>query len=134
MYYNEREDGLITYDYAALDKKLSECKFHVDGFDSGCNFTVASVKDFIGYQNVAKLVQVAINTGLFTRENISHFNCDMCSTIFADFSGNFGVSRYPEKSLKELTGIPSEEINRDSEFVADISLNKQDLIPTLRMK
>lgn len=128
------KDGLITYDYAVLDKKMSEQKFHVEGFDGFCFFNVASVKDFIGYQNISKLIYAAIKTHLFTGENVSHFNCKIGATLFADFSGNFGVQSREGNVSEELVGVVSDIIGNKPEFSDYSSLNKQDIVPSFRTK
>lgn len=82
------QKNLFEYNYDSLNRKLSEKDFLVSGFFGQCTFRVRSTKDFIGYQNLAKVMHVlTVDTKLFNKHKIKHLHCKPGYLVKANFNG-----------------------------------------------
>lgn len=122
------DDNLITYDYTAIDRILKEKKFKVRGFDGGCTFTIDGVKDFVSYQNIAKLVDSFKNVCDFDGECITHFNTPLGFNVYAKFNGHItasGKMMWQDNTINEIHELPGFRIPNKKEFTYPVSMNKQ---------
>lgn len=132
---NENSEGLLSYDFKKLNTLLKEKQFLVSGFDETGTFVVQGIKDLIAYQNLASVAEAVNKTNLISKTNISHYNCPTHADLYADFDGKIGVVKDNEnQKLLKLDELIFDKLNRARSTLSKTSLNKQAIIPNLKIR
>jgi len=131
-------ENLFIYNAEVVDRKLKEKKFQVT-MNGKCQFIVTGIKDFVAYQNLARVTyELSNNSNIFSNKNTSHFNCfkpqkngDKEKTVIFDFSGSVTVTDDPPQQRRSLACRKITDIKKYPEFR---SLNKQSLLNSYKTK
>jgi len=118
----------LTYNYKHLDKDLKNNSFKVEACDGEWTFYTRGIKDFVAYQNIAKIIDSLLKQKeLFNDKNIKHFHCVLMSTLTVDLFGT--CKAYQEKDLNlenlQIISPPCQKIAIIKNVTSAVSLNKQ---------
>lgn len=126
--------NLITYNFSMIEKTLKKNPLEVNGFDDSFTFKANSLKDFIAYQNLSRIVYALISLDLFNADNTSHYNTPIGNNLFVSLDGHITSNRSRCYNLEKLEERSAEVIPDCTHYPTFHSMNKQNLIDSFKTK